>query len=251
MQGSQYTVSDVMTSTVVALAGGATFKEIVRTMQRWGVSAMPVLDGDGHVTGVVSEADLLRKEEFRAGDADRSGRSGGPPGAVRARAVTARDLATVPAVTVHADATLAGAAGLMARHGVKRLPVVDDRGVLIGIVSRSDLLKVFLRSDEAIAQEVRHQVVAGRFPVPLDAVRVRVREGVVTLAGEVADTSVVPLALRLVRSVEGVVDVRSEITTSRHPGPAAGDGGPSRRTGPGTRGVGPGTRAPAPGKAAS
>lgn len=139
----------------------------------------------------------------------------------------------------------------MARHGVKRLPVVDDRGVLIGIVSRSDLLKVFLRSDEAIAQEVRHQVVAGRFPVPLDSVRVRVREGVVTLAGEVADTSVVPLALRLVRSVEGVVDVRSEITASRrHCGPAAGDGGPSRRTGPSTRGAGPGTRAPAPGKGA-
>ncbi len=153
---------------------------------------------------------------------DRPVGSAGPPGAVRARAVTAQDLATRPAVSVRADATLAAAARIMARHGIKRLPVVDDRGVLIGIVSRSDLLKVFLRSDEAIAQEVRHQVVAGRFPVPLDSVRVRVREGVVTLSGEVADVSMVPLALRLVRSVEGVVDVRSTVTTSRRStGPAA------------------------------
>nr|BFD81820.1 CBS domain-containing protein [Streptomyces sp. Xyl84] len=244
MQGSQYTVSDVMTGTVVALATGATFKEIVRTMRRWGVSAMPVLDGDGHVTGVVSEADLLHKEEFRDSETDRSGRPGGSPHAVRARAVTARDLATVPAVTVRADATLARAARLMARHRVKRLPVVDDRGILIGIVSRSDLLKVFLRSDEAIAQEVREQVVAGRFPVPLDSVRVRVCEGVVTLDGEVADAAVVPLALRLVRSVEGVVDVRSAITTSRrHTGPAEDDGGPTRPAGPGSRGAGLSTHA--------
>ncbi|MEW2296170.1 CBS domain-containing protein [Streptomyces sp. NPDC006743] len=119
VQGSQYTVSDVMTGKVVALAGDATFKEIVRTMRRWRVSALPVLDGDGHVTGVVSEADLLHKEESRDSGTDRSVRSAGSPGAVRARAVTARNLATTPAVTVHADATLAAAAGLMA-HGAAR-----------------------------------------------------------------------------------------------------------------------------------
>ncbi|MGW4273916.1 CBS domain-containing protein, partial [Streptomyces seoulensis] len=126
-----------------------------------------------------------------------------------------RDLATVPAVTVSADATLARAARLMARHGVKRLPVVDGEGLLKGIVSRSDLLKVFLRGDDDIAEEVRRQIVAGRFPVPFDAVDVEVRDGVVTLSGHVADTSLVPLAVRLVGSVEGVVDVRSTIAGPR------------------------------------
>ncbi|WP_203632803.1 CBS domain-containing protein [Streptomyces sp. SID10815] len=215
MQGSQYTVSDVMTGTVVALAGGAAFKEIVRTLREWGVSAMPVLDERGRVIGVVSEADLLRKEEFRAADPVPSAGPDRPHGADKARAVTARDLATVPAVTVGADATLARAARLMARHGVKRLPVVDGEGLLKGIVSRSDLLKVFLRGDDDIAEEVRRQIVAGRFPVPFDAVDVEVRDGVVTLSGHVADTSLVPLAVRLVGSVEGVVDVRSTIAGPR------------------------------------
>jgi CBS-domain-containing membrane protein len=235
MQGSQYTVSDVMTGTVVALAGGATFKEIVRTMRQWGVSALPVLDDRRRVIGVVSEADLLRKEEFRDRDAEPPGRPDRPPGAAKAVAVTAGELATVPPVTVRADATLARAARLMARHGVKRLPVVDDDGVLSGIVSRSDLLKVFLRDDEDIAEEIRRHVVTGRFPLPFASVDVEVREGVVTLTGQVPDTSLVPLAERLVRSVEGVVDVRSEVTGPRRrpvlEPDLAHDGDPAQRAG--------------------
>ncbi|MFK4145366.1 CBS domain-containing protein [Streptomyces sp. NPDC004065] len=226
MQDSRFTVGDVMTRTVVALAGGAMFKEIVRTMEEWGVSAMPVLDPGGRVTGVVSEADLLRKEEFRDTDSDAgTGTDAGPPGrgpdhpgpagSAKALAVTAEELMNTPAVTVRADATLARAARLMARHGVKRLPVVDDDGVLTGIVSRSDLLKVFLRDDEDIAEEIRREVVAGRFPVPLDSMRVTVREGVVTLTGQVPDTTLVPLAVRLARSVEGVVDVRCALSGPR------------------------------------
>ncbi|MFI1163475.1 CBS domain-containing protein [Streptomyces sp. NPDC020801] len=218
MQGSQYTVGDVMTHTVVALAGGAMFKEIVRTMEEWGVSAMPVLDGRGRVVGVVSEADLLCKEELRDSDADLTGRPGAsahPAESAKARAVTAEELMNSPAVTVSPDATLGRAARLMAGHRVKRLPVVDDDGVLTGIVSRSDLLKVFLRGDDDITEEIRREVVGGRFPVPLEAVRVEVHEGVVTLTGHVPDTSLVPLAIRLVRSVEGVVDVRCALTGPR------------------------------------
>lgn len=99
----------------------------------------------------------------------------------------------------------------MAHARVKRLPVVDDQGRLEGVVSRADLLKVFLRADEDIAEEVRREMVAYLFPTPASDVRVAVREGVVTLRGRVRDASLVPVAARLVRAVEGVVDVEFEL----------------------------------------
>ncbi|MGW7496306.1 CBS domain-containing protein [Streptomyces luteogriseus] len=205
-----------MTRTVVALAAGANFKEIVRTVEGQRISALPVVDTRKRVVGVVSEADLLRKEEFRDSAPGRGPRARPPEGLEKAQAVTAADLMTSPPVTVHPDATVARAARLMARRKVKRLPVVDDDGVLRGIVSRSDLLRVFLRPDHDIAREIRHEVLAGRLPDGIDSVRVEVNEGVVTLTGSVPDTSVVPLAVRLVRSVEGVVDVRPELTGPPH-----------------------------------
>ncbi|MEZ7002220.1 CBS domain-containing protein [Streptomyces sp. AD55] len=206
--GTPYTVSDVMTRTVVALAGGAGFKDIVRAIETRGISALPVV-GPGHeVIGIVSEADLLRTEEGR----DRHARPSGAPARGPGAAVTARDLMTSPAVTVHPGAPLAEAARLMARHRVKRLPVVGPDGTLVGLVSRSDLLRVFLRPDAEIAEEVRREVVAERLPDPADGIRVDVREGVVTLTGRVPDPTVVPLVVRLVRSVEGVVDVRCALT---------------------------------------
>ncbi|MFG3391419.1 CBS domain-containing protein [Streptomyces rochei] len=216
MYGSVYTVSDVMTCSVVALAAGAGFKDIVRTMRTQRISALPVIDAGNRVVGVVSEADLLRKEELRDSDQDVHPRTGPVPAHVKARGVTATDLMTSPAVTARPEETLAGAARVMARCGVKRLPVVDLDGVLRGIVSRGDLLRVFLRPDPEIAEEVRHEVVGGRLPDGIGPVRVEVHEGVVTLAGRVRDTSVVPLVERLVRSVEGVVDVRCELAGPRH-----------------------------------
>ncbi|MBQ0825954.1 CBS domain-containing protein [Streptomyces tagetis] len=197
-----------MTRTVVALAGGAVFKDIVRAIETRGISALPVLGPGNEVIGIVSEADLLRTEEGRdrhARPQDTLARRPGP-------AVTARELMTSPAVTVHPDATLAEAARLMARHRVKRLPVVGSDGALAGLVSRSDLLRVFLRPDEEIAEEVRREVVAERLPGSADGIRVGVHEGVVTLSGQVPDPTVVPLVVRLVRSVEGVVDVRYALT---------------------------------------
>ncbi|MCC8455170.1 CBS domain-containing protein [Streptomyces rochei] len=216
MYGSVYTVSDVMTRSVVALAAGAGFKDIVRTMRTQRISALPVIDAGNRVVGVVSEADLLRKEELRDSDQDVHPRTGPVPAHDKARGVTATDLMTSPAVTARPEETLAGAARVMARRGVKRLPVVDADGVLRGIVSRGDLLRVFLRPDPEIAEEVRHEVVGGRLPDGIGPVRVEVHEGVVTLAGRVRDTSVVPLVERLVRSVEGVVDVRCELAGPRH-----------------------------------
>ncbi|QIZ00374.1 CBS domain-containing protein [Streptomyces sp. S1D4-11] len=212
MHDTPHIVSDVMTHTVAAIGRKADFKEIVQLMEQWKVSALPVLEGEGRVVGVVSEADLLPKEEFRDSDPDRYTQLRRLSDLAKAGAVTAEDLMTTPAVTVPANATLAQAARTMAHAKVKRLPVVDEVGLLEGVVSRGDLLKVFLRDDEDIAEEVRREVVSYLFRAPLSPVRVQVHDGVVTLAGRVRDASLVPVAARLVRAVEGVVDVEFELT---------------------------------------
>jgi len=196
-----------MTRAVAAIGRDAAFKDIVRTMQERKVSALPVVDVEGRVVGVVSEADLLPKEEFRDSDPDRSTQLRRLSDLAKAGSVTADELMTSPALTVRPDETLAQAARTMARARVKRLPVVDGTGRLEGVVSRADLLKVFLRDDEEIAEEVRREIVSYLFPTPASAVRVEVREGIVRLGGRVKDTALVPVAARLVRAVEGVVDV--------------------------------------------
>ncbi|BCM64733.1 MULTISPECIES: CBS domain-containing protein [Streptomyces] len=231
MDGTSPVVNDVMTRRVVALRTGAAFKDIVRTMQEWRVSALPVLDDGGRVVGVVSEADLLPKEEYgedavraeaappvRWGAPGRRGNERHFADAAKANAVTAGELMTAPAVTVVPEAPLAHAARVMARRRVKRLPVVGHDGTLLGIVSRSDLLKVFLRDDADIAEEVRREVVGPLFGTYAETIRARVREGVVTLTGRVPDTALIPLATRLARAVPGVVDVHCSLTgPPRHP----------------------------------
>ncbi|MFB7755835.1 CBS domain-containing protein, partial [Streptomyces sp. NPDC056121] len=128
---------------------------------------------------------------------------------LRFRAVRAGELMSSPAVTVRPNATLAEAARIMARGGVKRLPVVNSVGMLEGVVSRGDLLKVFLRPDQEIEEEIR-QVVRGG-PAPPARWDVTVLEGVATLHGLVGDRARVPLLARAIRAVEGVVDVRMDL----------------------------------------
>ncbi|MEV4426238.1 CBS domain-containing protein [Streptomyces sp. R-07] len=215
MTPQPFTVADVMTKKVVAVLPGAEFKEIVTAMERWNVSAVPVVEGEARVVGIVSEGDLLLKEEFhdhRLGLVEQMRRL---DATAKAGSRRAEDLMTSPAVTVTPEASLPQAARLMAAHGVKRLPVVNAHGTIQGIVSRSDLLKVFLRTDEELAAEVRRDVIEHLFPLSRQQVDVRVDAGVVTLSGEVRDGSLIPLAARLARAVEGVVDVRSELTSRK------------------------------------
>ncbi|MFF8840730.1 CBS domain-containing protein [Streptomyces sp. NPDC015130] len=205
MSASHYTVSDVMTHTAVAIGRDAPYKEIVALLDQWKVSALPVLEGEGRVVGVVSEADLLPKEEFRLEEP----RPDEFAEAAKAGALRAGELMSSPAVTVHPDATLAEAARIMATRKVKRLPVVNGIGMLEGVVSRSDLLKVFLRTDGEIEEEIRRSILGeSAAPAGLD---VSVREGVATLHGALLERSLVPLLARAVRAVEGVVDVRMDL----------------------------------------
>lgn len=222
MYGSPSIVSDVMTHTVAAVGGKAPFKEVVRLMQDWQVSALPVIEGEGRVVGVVSEADLLTKEELRDDPDAAFLQLRQPVDVAKAEGTTAADLMSTPAVTVRANATLGQAARVMARGGVKRLPVVGRTGLLEGIVSRADLLKVFLRDDEDIVEEVWREIVSSLFPPPSSVLQVEVNDGVVTLTGRVHNTALVPVAARLVRAVEGVVDVRFDLARDDHGAGAAG-----------------------------
>ncbi|RFC70728.1 CBS domain-containing protein [Streptomyces sp. AcE210] len=210
MYGTPHIVSDVMTHTVAAVGRRAAFKEIVQLMQDWQISALPVIEGEGRVVGVVSEADLLPKEELRDNPDEAYLQLRQPVDVAKADALSAGDLMSSPAVTIRADATLAEAARTMAREGVKRMPVVDDIGLLEGVVSRADLLKVFLRGDDKIAEEVRREIVSSLFAPP-SVIQVEVHDGVATLTGRIHDTAMVPIAARLVRSVEGVVDVQFDL----------------------------------------
>src|SRR5262249_9482250 len=163
--------------------------------------ALPVVEGDGRVIGVVSEADLLPKEEFRDDDPNRFTQRRRLSDLAKAGALTAEELMSTPAGTVPADAPPAQAPRTTALRQEQRLPVVTAEGVLDGVVSRADLLKVFLRPDNDLADEIRRDVVDPLFPAPVEPVHITVTEGVATLTGRVPDATRIPLAVRLVRGV--------------------------------------------------
>ncbi|WP_324290571.1 CBS domain-containing protein [Streptomyces sp. H27-H5] len=180
MTSTPYTVADVMTRKVIAVTPSTGFKDIAAAMKRWKVTALPVIEGEGRVVGLVSEADLLPKEEFHEsgpGLIEQMRRLGET---AKAGSTQAEGLMTSPAVTIRPDATLPRAARLMADRHIKRLPVVDADGTLQGIVSRADLLKVFLRTDEDLASEIRHTVVERLFPLSHKSVAVTVDQGIAT-----------------------------------------------------------------------
>ncbi|MFG1694194.1 CBS domain-containing protein [Nonomuraea sp. NPDC049309] len=208
-------VENVMTTDVAAVRETDSFHKVAEVLIERGVSGVPVVDGDGRVLGVVSEADLLAKEEFKQryyGDDYRpplrarirhaAGSEGS--GHRKARGETAGELMTGPAHVTTPDAPVVSAARLMDRHGVKRLPVVDADGRLVGIVSRRDLIKVFLRPDEDIEREVR-EALRGQAGVA-------VRDAVVTLTGTYEERSQAMTAVRLAENIDGVVAVRDELS---------------------------------------
>ncbi len=197
------TVRSVMTRNVVTARPDTSFKDLVTTLADERVSALPVVDDEGRVVGVVSEGDLLHRLDLPPDNPHSrllrrraSAAPAGPLGDVAA------GLMTRPAVTVASNAAVGSAARLMERHGVKRLPVVDGTR-LVGIVSRRDLLSTYLRADDDIRTEVRGDVLL----TDPATVKVVVDEGVVTLTGTVDRRSTAEIAGRLARAVSGVVDV--------------------------------------------
>ncbi|MEU8404356.1 CBS domain-containing protein [Nonomuraea sp. NPDC048892] len=212
------TVADVMTRKVVSVTAATPFKEIAEALITGGISAVPVLNHEQHVIGMVSEADLLRKEEFRE-QFYREGyrpplraRLRRPKGRQKAEGDTAADLMTGPAVCVSYEASAVEAARLMDTNDVKRLAVIDGDGCLLGIVSRRDLVKLFLRPEEEIAAEIRDDVLDRTLWIDTSSVTTQVRQGVVTLSGRMERRTEAAIAVRLAGRVNGVVGVIDELT---------------------------------------
>jgi len=204
------TVKDLMTTEVVAVRRETTFKEMAAVLRQYRVSALPVIDDAGRVIGVVSEADLLAKEAL----AD--------PGVMaevlqrqdvrKAEGLTAGDLMTHPAVTASPEDPVEQAARMMHFMRVKRLPVVNSGGQLIGIVSRSDVLAVFDRPDEDIRQEIVDTMLLHEFLIDPRTFRVTVESGVVTMEGCPETAALGRALVRKARHVPGVVAVRDRLT---------------------------------------
>ena len=202
-------VKDVMTTRVIWVRQDASFRELAAALRRHRVSAFPVLGDDDKVIGVVSEADLLAKEAVDPGvfsgilhhrDAE------------KARGITAGDLMTAAVVAVAPEDTVEHAAQLMYSRKVKRLPVIDGRGHLVGIISRADVLAVFDRTDEDIRQEITDEVIRNEFLVDPQAFDVTVSGGIVTLTGIPETNEVGREIVQRIRHVQGVVAVRDRLS---------------------------------------
>jgi CBS domain-containing protein len=211
----KHTVAEVMTREVVSVRASTGYKEIVETLANHSVSAVPVVDDEGRVLGVVSEADLLYKTEY----ADHPHPSSRLWERKRVRAArdkaaadTAEDLMTAPAVSIGPRDRISAAARLMDAEVVKRLPVVDEHGQLVGVVSRGDLLRLYLREDAEIEREIRDEVFLRALWIdPID-ISIGVARGVVTLGGTLDRHSTIDIVVDLVQGVAGVVDVVNHLT---------------------------------------
>ena len=221
-------VKDVMSTHPISVTKDLSFKEMAARLRELKVSGFPVLDDNGKVIGVVSEADMLVKEALGSGYHGLRGMIAAAAHRTerrKASGVTAGDLMTSPAVTVAAEDTVEHAAALMYTRGLNRLPVVDAAGRLAGIISRADVLAVFDRPDEGIRAEITSQVIP-RLSEP-SWYSVMVKDGIVTVEGTPETVSIGHQVLARIRHVQGVVAVRDRLVypvppTVAAPGPYVG-----------------------------
>jgi CBS domain-containing protein len=211
-------VRQVMTTQLVTAREKTSFKELVRLLKSNCIGAVPVIDGAGRLVGIVSETDLLVKEQNAGGELPN-------PSWLyesdRVDGMVACDLMTWPVLTVRGSASIAKAAHTMQEFGVRHLVVVGPGGRPVGIVSRSDLLSVYLRPDEEIREQVIYGVVDEMLSIDPASIRTEVDDGVVTLTGRLPDAATADLLVGVVRRVPGVVGVVDRL----HAGAKARSGG--------------------------
>ncbi|HZO62887.1 MAG TPA: CBS domain-containing protein [Gaiellaceae bacterium] len=207
-------VNEVMTREVTTVTTDVPLKEAAALLSARRISGLPVIDSARRVVGVLSEGDILYKE------------LGGPrekgwlerliefpvPEDGKAAATTVGEAMSAPAITILPTRPVSEAARTMIEEGVKRLPVVDVDGILVGIVTRADLVRAFIRSDEDIAEEIREQVILRTLWLAPEQVTVTVDHGEVRLAGQVETKTDAELLPAFVQRVPGVVTVLSKLT---------------------------------------
>ncbi|MFD8351172.1 CBS domain-containing protein [Streptomyces coelicoflavus] len=205
------TIGDLMTWPVVHVRTDATFKAVAATLAHNDVTAVPVVDDVGRPIGVVSEADLVRRVAQRPDPAGPT-RLPEPTDRSAGENVTVEELMTAPAVCARPEWTVVEAARIMVAEGVKRLPVVDEAERLVGIVSRGDLLRVFLRRDDSLREEISRDVLVRTLGLAPADMTVEVDEGQVTIEGLLDDAQLVPVVERLCLGVDGVVSVDMHVS---------------------------------------
>ena len=207
-------IEQIMSTTVTTVTPDTLLKDVARLLTSQRISGVPVCDADGAVLGVVTEADILRKEQGYAPEpggllgwlfekADAEG--------ARMLARTAAEAMTSPALTIAPDASVFDAARVMTTRGINRLPVVSE-GRLVGIVSRADLVRAFHRTDDEIERELNDDVLLHTLWVSPNDVHVAVHDGVVELVGVLENRTQAELVSAYARRVPGVVDVDTELT---------------------------------------
>jgi CBS-domain-containing membrane protein len=209
-------IADLMTKDVRTVEPETSLKEVARILAYLGISGLPVASPDRRVLGIVSEGDLLFKERGST-PAHRGGLLGlllewdEEEAAVKLHARTAGEAMSAPAITIGPKATLTEAASLMLDNRVKRLPVVDEQGILIGIVTRADLVRAFLRPDSEIEREIREDLVLRTLWISPERVNVNVDHGEVSLSGEVESQADAQMLVKFSQRVPGVVSVLSKL----------------------------------------
>jgi len=204
-------VKDVMTSDVVTVAPTDTLKSAARKMIEHGVSGLPVVDDEGVVEGIITEADFVDAEAERAWGNERRRLLAAIFGERSARTGTiVADAMSRNPLCIDLDSEISEAARRMSEHGVKRLPVVDPDGRVLGIISRADIVATFARPDDVIADEIVHDLVERVLLLDPETVDVEVHEGVATLSGRLPKRSDARILAELVGRLEGVVAVHAE-----------------------------------------
>jgi CBS-domain-containing membrane protein len=211
------TIKDLMTRDVVSVRPETPLKHVAQVLVERRVSGLPVIAEDGTLVGVVSEADLIIKEQDPDAIHHRTLARliGDSPDAKartrKSRALTAAEAMTAPAVTIGPHRPIHEAAAIMSLRKVNRLPVVDE-GRVVGIVTRADLVRAYVRSDEDLAKTIRDDVILRVLWLDPASFNVDVRDGVATVVGHVDRRSTAEMVERAVRLVPGLVEVTATVT---------------------------------------
>jgi CBS domain-containing protein len=207
-------VKDLMTTKVLTVRSSIQLKDAAVLLTKHRISGLPVVDGEGRVLGVLSEGDILYKEtgaKDKPGFFDRL--LAVPPVGLdlKLAARTVGEAMSAPALTIGPRRPVTEAATVMIEEGVNRLPVIDDEERLIGIITRADLVRAFVRSDAEIEQEIREDVIRRTLWLEPDTMQIEVAGGEVRLSGEVETRTDAELIPTFVQRVPGVVAVLSKL----------------------------------------